>query len=205
MADLTTVETQDVQAVLESHSFRRIQWLQLALGAGMLVIGLVLWRLYRIQSYEGYSLWEDRPWILVVLTLLHALIALAIVWRDRRFALTQWGDGIVDAQRVAALGWKSAPGRTPTEVALLLVEAYLTLRLVGYATLALFGLFVFWMSIVTSDLLKAPFYWINLASYLFWWVLWFRSFLTKGRAVKVFHYELARGTGSVQVEMPASV
>src|SRR5436190_23425312 len=96
MSDLSTVETQDVQAVLDHHSLRRIQWLQLGLAAGMLIIGLQLWKVYRIRTFEGYSLWEDRPWILVVLTFLHALMAFGVYWRDKRFALRHWGTGIVD-------------------------------------------------------------------------------------------------------------
>jgi len=197
------VEEGDLQAVLEGYSFARIQWLQIALAVALAVLGYTLFRLYAIQSFEGMALMEDLPWLMPLLTFIHLGAAAVFYWRDRRFIHYQWQAGPIDPDLVAQTGWRSAPSRTPEEVCILLIEATMVLRLAAAAGLALVGLAVLWVGITTSDLLKQPLYWINAGSYFFWWYLWFRTFLTRGRAVQLFRKMLPAGASALEVSREA--
>ncbi len=186
MTQTTPVTPDDVTVVLEDYSFSRVWGFLGFMGLGMAIAGVLLHRLFKLQSTEGWALMQDWPWILPTLTLAHVALAYGVFRRDRQFVNRWWRGGPVDPAQVARLGWRSAPTRTPTEVSVFLIEATVVLRLAAYAGLALFGLFVLWVGIATSDLLKLPFYWVNAASYLFWWYSWQRSFLTRNRAKKLF-------------------
>lgn len=200
---MNQVTEDDLTAVLEGYSFGRLWGFQAFMGAAMVFLGAVLLKLYHMQSSEGWALMEDIPWLMPVLTLMHAGLALLVVARSRLFMLRHWRSGPIDPTCVARLGWRSAPRRTPAEVCLLLIEATIILRLAAYAALALFGMAVLWAGIATSDLLKIHFYWINVASYLYWWVLWFLSFLTPKRAAAFFRKQLAHEGQGIEVANPA--
>ena len=196
---MATVTEEDLSAVLEGYSFGRLWWFQAFMAGAMVLLGAVLLRLFHTQVSEGWALMEDMPWMMPVLTFIHAALAFLVVARSRIFIRRHWQSGPIDPLVVAHLGWRSAPERTPTEVCILLIEATTILRLAAYAALALFGMAVLWIGIATSDLLKLPFYWINAASYMFWWGLWFQSFLTSARALKCFRRCLPPDTSTLEV------
>jgi hypothetical protein len=195
---MAAVTEQDIEAVLEGHSFARILWIEIFLAAGMAFLAVVLLKLFHMQSSEGWALMEDIPWIMPVLTAIHLALALLVIARSKRFVQTHWRAGSINALDVARLGWRSALDRTPAEVALLLVEATTVMQLVAYAALALFGMGIVWVGIATSDILKMPLYWINAASYVYWWFLWLKSFLTPARAVAAFRRQ-TNGAPSIDV------
>jgi hypothetical protein len=203
MSEPVTVDDQDVEAVLEGHSFAWIQAIQAVFAVGMAILGAVVLRLFRIQSQEGWALMEDMPLILPLLTLGHALFALFVYRRDRKFAERHWKSEAIDPATLVKAGWRSAERKTPAELCVFLIEVASLARLAAYGGLALAGLFVLWVGIRTSDLLKHPVYWINFLPYLFWWFSWFRAFLTRGRALRMFRRDISAGANAVHV-LPSS-
>jgi len=200
---MNSVTEEDLNAVLEGYSFGRLRGFLGFMAVGMAVPGFVLLKIFHLQASEGWALMEDIPWLMPVLTLIQGGVALLVVARSRFFILKHWRSGPIDPAAVARLGWRSAPVRTPTEVCLLLIEATIVLRLAAYAALALFGLAVLWVGVATSDLLKIPFYWVNAASYAYWWFLWFQSFLTPKRAEAFFHHQLPAEAPVIEVMDPS--
>src|SRR5579872_4142970 len=131
---MNQVTEEDLNAVLEGgYSFGRLWWLLALLAGGMALLGAVLVKLFHMQSSEGWALMEDIPWLMPLLTLIHAGLALLVVARSRFFIRHHWQSGPIDPAAVAHLGWRSAPERSPTEVCLLLIEATTVLRLGAYA------------------------------------------------------------------------
>jgi hypothetical protein len=190
-AETTIIESSDLEAHLEAHSFRRLQILQAILAAGMILALIMLGWAYHFQKMEGWALMEDLPKLLPILTLAHVALAYFVIRRDRKLEARLWNENGVNTEEVASSGWKSAREAAPGDVCLKAIEAWWTLRVGGYAVLALVGLGILWAGIFTSELLKRPFYWINLAGYLYWWWIWLRSFPTASRALDVFERRIS--------------
>ena len=190
MQSLAEVQLHNFQQALTPARLREMRTVYIALGAGVLVFGFVIWNISTVAT--GRAPAEDTLRMMMILSIVHAVFALSVYavsnfiynlqFRPSRLERSAQ-EGVYDPRSRRVL-------EDPAVNSLMIIRVAAIIRLALLEGVAFFGLAICMMGVKNGVMEIQPAYWLNALSAVVMLAFVAATFPTRERVEEIFRRKI---------------